>query len=57
MIKHCFLFANKWSDRITELNAERLFMNILFKKVRWLNYAFTYSWVHVSSNKAFFIEL
>ncbi len=54
MIKYCFSFTNRQSDRMTESNAETLSMNILFRKARWLSYTSTYSWVHVSSDEALF---
>ncbi len=57
MTKHHFSFANKWSDRMTESNAETLSTSILFRKTRQLSYAFTCSWVYVSSDEALFIEL
>ncbi len=54
MIKHHFSFANRWLNRIIELNIETLFKNVFFQIAEWLSYAITHSWVHVSSDEACF---
>ncbi len=42
---------------MTELNAETLFKNVLFQRVKWLNYTFTRNQICISSDEAHFIEL
>ena len=42
---------------MTESNVETLFKSVLFWKVRWLSYVSTYSWVHLLSDEACFVEL
>ncbi len=57
MTKHCLSFTNRWSDRMTESNAETLFKSVLFQKAKWLSYAFIHNWVHVSLNEVRFVKL
>ena len=57
MTKHHFLFANRWLNRIIKSNVETLSKSVLFQKVKWLSYASTHSWVHLSSDEACFVEL